>query len=162
TGGAFDPTIGTPMVERGFDRHYRTGERVSVAQASAATYRDVEVDESNATITLHRPLQVDLGAVAEGLAIHLPARALRSFTNFLVNAGGDLYVSGHNAAGSDWSVGIRHPREESALLDTRRISNMAMCTSGDYERRSAIDQGTHHLLDPRTGRSANDVASVTV
>jgi thiamine biosynthesis lipoprotein len=162
TDGAFDPTIGAVMVERGFDRNYRTGERVSVAPAGAATYRDVEVDESNATITLHRPLQLDLGGVAKGLAIDLAARELRPFTNFLVNAGGDLYVSGHNAAGSDWSVGIRHPREESALLDTRRISNMAMCTSGDYERRSAIDQGTHHLLDPRTGRSANDVASVTV
>jgi len=162
TGGAFDPTIGNAMVERGFDRNYRTGERVSVAASAHATYRDVEVDAVNATITLHRPLQLDLGAVAKGLAIDLAARELKPFTNFLVNAGGDLYVGGHNAAGAEWSVGIRHPREEGALLDTRRVSNVALCTSGDYERRSAIDQATHHLLDPRTGQSANGAASVSV
>lgn len=162
TGGAFDPTIGNAMVERGFDRNYRTGERVSVATTEHATYRDVEVDAANATITLHRPLQLDLGAVAKGLAIDLAARELRPFTNFLVNAGGDLYVGGHNAAGAEWSVGIRHPREEGALLDTRRVSNCAMCTSGDYERRSAIDRATHHLLDPRTRQSANRAASVSV
>ena len=162
TDGAFDPTIGIAMVERGFDRNYRTGERVSVAPADAATYRDVEVDEANATITLHRPMQLDLGAVAKGLAIDLAARELRPFPNFLVNAGGDLYASGRNGAGAEWSVGIRHPREEGALLDTRRVSNAAMCTSGDYERRSAIDQATHHLLDPRTRRSASGAASVTV
>ena len=163
TGGAFDPTVGHAMVERGFDRNYRTGERVTgAAPPTTATYRDVEIDAANTTITLHRPLQLDLGAVAKGLAIDLAARELRPFTNFLVNAGGDLYVGGHNASGAEWSVGIRHPREEGKLLDTRRASNVAMCTSGDYERRSSADPAAHHLLDPRTGQSANGAASVTV
>ncbi len=165
TGGAFDPTVGHAMVARGFDSNYRTGERTTVVKTTEttdATYRDVEVDAVNATITLHRPLQLDLGAVAKGLAIDLAARELRPFTNFLVNAGGDLYVGGHNGAGADWSVGIRHPREIGALLDTRRVSNVAMCTSGDYERRSPIEPASHHLLDPRTGQSASGTASVTV
>src|SRR5262249_39973612 len=43
-----------------------------------------------------------------------------------------------------------------------RVSNCAVCTSGDYERRSASADGGHHILDPRTGQSANAVASATV
>jgi thiamine biosynthesis lipoprotein len=162
TGGAFDPTVGDAMVERGFDRHYRTGEAVTVTRGVPATYRDVEVDAANATITLHRQLQLDLGAVAKGFAIDLAARELSPFANFAVNAGGDLFVGGHNASGDDWSIGIRHPRDEAAVIDTLRVSNVAVCTSGDYERRSPRDQGSHHILDPRRGESASGAASVTV
>ena len=55
-------------------------------------------------------------------------------------------------------MGIRHPRGD-GLLDTLHVSDVAVCTSGDYERQT--DAG-HHLLDPRTGAPANAVASVTV
>lgn len=161
TGGAFDPTVGHAMVERGFDRHHRTGETVAVAPADTATYRDVEIDAANATITLHRPLQLDLGSVAKGLAIDLAARELEPFANFAINAGGDLFVAGRNAANDVWSVGIRHPRNEHALIETLRVSNAAVCTSGDYERRSPRD-GSHHILDPHTGTTADAVASATV
>jgi thiamine biosynthesis lipoprotein len=162
TGGAFDPTVGYAMVERGFDRHYRTGEAVEGIRAAPASYRDVEIDAANATITLHRPLQLDLGAVAKGFAIDLAARELSPLVDFAINAGGDLFLSGHNAAEADWSVGIRHPRDEHTLLDTICVSNVAVCTSGDYERRSSHEGVSHHILDPRSGASADAVASVTV
>src|SRR5262249_25765529 len=68
TGGAFDPTVGYAMVERGFDRNYRTGDTVDAVRAVPATYRDVEVNAVNSTIMLHRPLQLDLGAIAKGFA----------------------------------------------------------------------------------------------
>jgi thiamine biosynthesis lipoprotein len=162
TAGAFDPTLGYAMVERGFDQNYRTKEPVEHVRAGPATYRNVELDASNATITLHRPLQLDLGAVAKGFAIDLAARELSPFADFAVYAGGDLFTSGHNAQGDDWSVGIRHPRDEHALIDTVRVSNVAVCTSGDYERRSSHGGGAHHILDPRSGESVRSAASVTV
>src|SRR5580704_6525636 len=70
TGGAFDPTVGGRMTVLGFDRHYRTGERTAVAAHAddPVSYRDVEVDRDRRTITVARPLQLDLGAVAKGLA----------------------------------------------------------------------------------------------
>jgi thiamine biosynthesis lipoprotein len=162
TDGAFDPTVGGAMVRRGFDRHYQTGERVVGAPTTNATYADVEIDVESSTITLHRPLQLDLGSVAKGMAIDLAVRELEPFTHFAVNAGGDLFVGGRNMAGEEWSVGIKHPRDDRALIDTRRLSNRAMCTSGDYERRSPVDTGEHHILDPRSGASASAVASATV
>src|SRR5262249_19729708 len=143
TDGAFDQTIGNAMVEHGFATNYRTGERITAIHALPASYVDVELDTVNATITLHRDLQLDLGAVAKAFAADLPAQELAPFENFAVNAGGDMFLGGHNESGDDWSVGIRHPRDDSALIDTVRVRNQAVCTSGDYERRSPRD-GTSH------------------
>jgi thiamine biosynthesis lipoprotein len=163
TDGAFDPTVGQRMEARGFDRNHRTGARITSGVAdSDASYRDVRLDAEAKTITLVRPLVLDLGAVAKGLAIDLAARELDPFENFSIDAGGDLYLGGHNPAGAPWSVGIRHPRDPRQLIDTVRASNEAVCTSGDYERRSDRDAGEHHIMDPRTGASATSLASVTV
>jgi FAD:protein FMN transferase len=135
TGGAFDPTTG------------------------AASFRDIDIDANEKTITLLRPVTLDLGAVAKGFAVDMAARELAPLENFAIDAGGDLYLGGHNERGEPWSVGIRHPRDASQLLDTLRVSNTAVCTSGDYER--VTDTG-HHIIDPQSGISATQVASVTV
>ena len=164
SGGAFDPTVGHRMEARGFDREHRTGQVVRTAPAPERTvsYRDVKIDPARKAITLLRPLVLDLGAVAKGLAIDMAARELEPFGNFAVDAGGDLYLGGHNAEGQPWSVGIRHPRDEHELVETLRVSDIAVCTSGDYERRSPRDDEDHHILDPRTDETATAVASVTV
>jgi len=166
TDGAFDPTIGHRMEQRGFDRDYRTGSvvRTAIDAAHTASYRDVQLDPDGRTITLHRPLVLDLGAVAKGFAVDMAARELAVFENFAIDAGGDLYLGGCNARGEPWSVGIRHPRDEHQLIDTLRVSNTAVCTSGDYERRAARDAlaAGHHIMDPRMGESSTNAASVTV
>ena len=161
TGGAFDPTVGASMEARGFNRNYRTGRTVDTALApdAGASYRDVHVDPDRKTITLLRPLILDLGAVAKGLAIDMAARELRTFRNFAIDAGGDLYLAVRNPDGEPWSVGIRHPRLGGQLVECLRVSDAAVCTSGDYERRR---EAGHHILDPRSGASASAVASATV
>jgi thiamine biosynthesis lipoprotein len=164
TGGAFDPTVGQRMAARGFNRDYRNGRivRTPVPAGEPASYRDVRLDPEARTITLLRPLVLDLGAVAKGLAVDLAARELRPFENFTIDAGGDLYLAGCNAGGKPWSVGIRHPRDEHALIHTFFLSDAAVCTSGDYERPGTAADGGHHLMDPRTGQAATTAASVTV
>ena len=163
--GAFDPTVGQRMEARGFDRNYQTGQVVSSGIASSfldgVSWRDVLLDTEAQTVTLLKPLVLDLGAVAKGLAVDVAARELAPFENFAVDAGGDLYLGGHNVDGEPWSVGIRHPRENS-LIKTLHVSNTAVCTSGDYERKSATDERVHHIMDARTGESAAALASVTV
>lgn len=164
SGGAFDPTIGHRMEARGFDREYRTGHvvRTRLDASSDASYRDVHLDPLERTITLRRPLVLDLGAVAKGLAVDMAARELEPFENFAIDAGGDLYLGGCNADGAPWSVGIRHPRNPGELLETLHVSNTAVCTSGDYERHAPADAVGHHIMDPRTGLTVTTVASVTV
>jgi len=130
TAGAFDPTI-------------------------HGTYRDIDIDLDEQTIVLRRPLTIDLGAVAKGLAVDAAARELQPFGDFAIDAGGDLYLGGRNPDGEPWSVGVRHPREDGAVLDTLRVSDAAVCTSGDYERPG-------HIVDRRPGASPGAVASVTI
>ena len=160
THGAFDPTVGYRMEARGFNRHYRTGEAVGEGRedAESISYADVVLDGARQSITIRRPLLLDLGAVAKGLAIDLAARELAPFEHFAIDAGGDLYLGGLNPEGEPWRVGIRHPRRDRTLIAAVRVSNRAVCTSGDYER--ATSHG-HHLLDARTGAPAGAAISAT-
>lgn len=159
TNGAFDPAIGRELDARGFNRERRPrGEHVR----ERVSYRDVKLDREQRSITLNRPLLLDLGAVAKGLAIDLAARELIPFRNFAIDAGGDLYLAGHNAHGEAWRVGIRHPREEDGLLDTLEVTDAAVCTSGDYEPQGRAPGGGHHLIDARVAQPATGLASVTV
>jgi thiamine biosynthesis lipoprotein len=166
SGGAFDPTLGLELEARGFNREHRSGAiiRTPLERDGNASYRDVELNVHQRTIMLTRPLLLDLGAVAKGLAVDMAAKELerRSFANFAIDAGGDLYLSGHNADDRPWSVGIRHPRRANELLETIHVSNVAVCTSGDYEQRTSNDEHEHHIIDPRTRASAAHAASVTV
>jgi thiamine biosynthesis lipoprotein len=163
TGGAFDPTVGGRMREAGFNRDHRSGRIVEFTPRgdARASYQDIVLDAQARTITLTRPLVLDLGALAKGLAIDMAACEVRPFENFAIDAGGDLYLGGHRADGEPWSVGIRHPRHDGELIDRCLVSNRAVCTSGDYERRTA-DGAAHHILDPRGGGAAAKAISATV
>jgi len=48
------------------------------------------------------------------------------------------------------------------LIETLRVSDTAVCTSGDYERRSPNEPRAHHIMDARSGDTASRLASVTV
>jgi FAD:protein FMN transferase len=163
SGGAFDPTVGIDMERRGFDREYRTGHsiRTNTPDSSSASYRDIALDRERRSITLHRALMLDLGAIVKGLAVDLAARELTPFENFVIDAGGDLFVAGRRSDGSPWKIGIRHPRRAGALIDAISVSGVAVCTSGDYERRIG-DNGPHHIVDGRTKTDAALLASATV
>ena len=168
TDGAFDPTIGLTMERMGFDREYRTGRRVATlvdrrsGDRLPATWREVLLDADRSTITLLRPLLLDLGAVAKGLAVDLAARELEPLRHFAIDAGGDLYVSGDRDDGAPWSIGIRHPQEDARLLDCVRVRDFAVCTSGNYERQREHGLEARHIVDPRTGSAPHDLLSVTV
>jgi len=161
--GAFDPTVGHELEARGFAHNYRNGTIVAPVSMSGAgaSFRDVRLDRAGRTVALTRPLILDLGAVAKGLAVDLAVRELQPCTNFAIDAGGDLYLGGRNGRAEPWTVGIRHPRLTDRTIATIHVTDMAVCTSGDYERRQ-VDGAGHHLVDPRTGTAAADVASVTV
>jgi thiamine biosynthesis lipoprotein len=157
TEGVFDPTVGHRMAERGFDREHRSGQpRVGAIDAPHdVSWRDVTLDPVRQTITLRRPLALDLGSVAKGLAIDTAARVLAPLRDFSIDAGGDLYMGGNNAEGRPWVVGIRHPRQDGQLIAKLAVSDLAVCTSGDYEK-------PDHILNARHAMPARALASVTV
>jgi thiamine biosynthesis lipoprotein len=163
TDGAFDPTVGAAMEQLGFDTHYRTGEKVHSDVAPGPTsFHDVAIDRRHRAVTLRRRLVLDLNAVSKGLAIDLAARELEAYPDFFIEAGGDVCVRGHSAAGEPWHVGIQHPRADGLLTRTLQQTRAAICTSGDYERRAPNANGSGHILDGRTRQAVSDLASVTV
>lgn len=164
SGGAFDPTMGLDLAARGFNREHRSTDVVTHAAdgPTGATYRDVVCDRATRCVTLLRPLLLDLGGVAKGLAVDLAARELAPFEHYAIDAGGDVFVAGRNVDDEPWAIGIRHPRSPGTLAETVRVSDAAVCTSGDYERRQPGANDGHHILDPRTRASVAGVASVSV
>jgi FAD:protein FMN transferase len=162
TNGLFDPSVGKSMENMGFNEHYLTGESIQSFSSDAATYRDIVINEQNRTLCLRKPLVIDLGAVAKGFAIDLAAHELKQFDGFIVNAGGDLYAGGVDESGGKWKIGIQHPSHRQQIIQTIEISNEAICTSGSYERKSPLQDGTHHIINPKTKRSPDDWISCSV
>jgi thiamine biosynthesis lipoprotein len=132
------------------------------AGRTTGSYRDVIVDRVAETVTLLKPLRLDLGAVAKGLAIDLASAELRNFLGAIVDAGGDIFAQGCDRTLQPWSVAIRDPREhEQAAVQTIALSDAAICTSGDYERRDPTGAG-HHILNPVPGHSVDTMSSVSI
>ena len=75
--------------------------------------------------------------------------------NYAINAGGDVLVRGGALPESCWRVGIRHPTAADAVAKAIEVTELAVATSGAYER------GTH-IRNPHTGRPPEGVLSVTV
>jgi thiamine biosynthesis lipoprotein len=75
--------------------------------------------------------------------------------NHCVNAGGDVRVRGEREPGRPWRVGIRHPFEAQQVCRVLAGTDLAVATSGIYER-------GNHVVDPYTGRPAGELVSVTV
>ena len=150
--------MGHLLEQRGFNRHYRTGQtaRSGIDPRARPSFRDVQLDRDAGTITLRRPVLLDLGAVAKGLAADLAAEQLAAHVpGVAVDAGGDCLVRGSPMAGRPWRVGIRHPRRPERLLTVVKVPAGAVCTCGGYARHG-------HLLDARSGRSADSIISATV
>jgi thiamine biosynthesis lipoprotein len=129
-------------------------------------WKDVIVDKTKKTVFLKRKgMAITLGGIAKGYAVDKCVALLkeRKFTDFMVQAGGDMYVAG--SKGKDpWVVGIRDPRgPKDSMFAIAPIKDHSFSTSGDYER-GFVKDGVryHHILDPRTGEPAHASRSVTI
>lgn len=157
--GAFDISV-KPLVDA-----YEAGDAAALAKQSLVDYRQIDVN--NDRLSLRKPgMALTLDGIAKGRVVDGGTAVLRAqgFSNILVEAGGDLLGYGLRADERPWHVGITHPRQAqtNAILATLPISNQAVATSGDYQHSFRQDWSLHHILDPRTGLSPTDLASVTV
>jgi thiamine biosynthesis lipoprotein len=101
--------------------------------------------------------RLDPSAFVKGWAAQRGADLLlaEGLTDFSLNAGGDVVVRGGALPASSWLIGIQHPHDRDAIAATIDVTDLAVATSGLYERGA-------HLLDPRTGAAPGGVVSVTV
>ena len=162
--GAFDITV-QPLLELYREaglQQLPAGEAIEQARAHVG-HRSVRID--GRTVTLERPeMRITLDGVGKGYIVDQGVAVLNEsgFSSVFVEAGGDLMAGGEKASGKPWRVGIRHPRPGLAMLARFDASNRAVATSGDYMQPFTSDYAQHHILDPRTGFSAPELASSTV
>jgi len=169
THGAFDITIAPITRLWGFDaptNRIPSSEDVQAA-LSLVGFEMIHLDDCNGgTISLDRPgMGLDLGGAAKGYAVDEAVRKLKEagITAGIVNAGGDLRAFGTKPGGSPWHIGIQDPRHQDRIIGSILLDDMALVTSGDYER-YIIHEGVryHHIIDPKTGWPARGCMSVSV
>ena len=106
----------------------------------------------------HRPDgRPDPTGVVKGWSVDEAIAGLRlaGVRNAQVVAGGDLLAIGEPSPGRPWRIGIRHPDEIDRVAGVLLVRDLAVATSGHYER-------GEHIRDARTGRAATGLRSVTV
>lgn len=165
TGGAFDISYASVGYLYDYREHRRpTDEQIQQA-LPGVNWRHIEVDAAASTIRFLRPgMRIDLGGIAKGHAVDRATAILRArgVAHASITAGGDSYLLG-DRRGRPWVVGIRHPDDPGRVIARIPLADAAISTSGDYER--YFDEGGvrhHHIIDPKTGRSATGVRSVTI
>ena len=171
TNGAFDITYASV----GKLYNYREKKAPSGADIErllpALNTAHLSFDPSKNTLQfLNADVAIDLGGIAKGYAVDLAMNYLREqgIQNAYVSAGGDSRVLG-DRVGRPWLIGIKNPRmqkdDDKETVITLPLEDVAVSTSGDYERFFIDDvsgQRIHHIINPKTGRSASEVMSVTI
>lgn len=110
-------------------------------------------------------VQIDLGGIAKGYAVDQAAERLEKsgVRDALVDVSGNMRALGRPPGGPAWRIGIRDPKDRMPYFARLRITQQGVSTSGKYEQFVAADGRTYgHILDPRTGRPAEGLLSVTV
>jgi thiamine biosynthesis lipoprotein len=101
--------------------------------------------------------RLDPSGFVKGWAVENAARILDAAgaRNYCLNAGGDVITRGEPEPGTPWRIGIRHPELPGQLATVLEARDLAVATSGGYERGD-------HIADPLTGTSPDELLSVTV
>ena len=105
----------------------------------------------------HRDGRVDPSAYVKGWSVERAGRLLRAAgcEDWTINAGGDVLVASSDRSRSPWRIGVQHPFDRGATALVLEAHDLAVATSGRYERGD-------HIVDPRSGRPATAAASTTV
>ena len=163
TDGDVDPTIGRAMLALGYDRDIdRLDDPLDPGVprvASVTMHADWSmIDFDGHSVRLPAGVLLDLGAIAKAVAADRCAQRVftETGTGVLVNLGGDLTTAGP-APDSGWHVLVQDTDDDppcSVVLGT----GTGLATSSTCRRQWRHDGDlVHHILDPRTGRSAEPV-----
>mgnify|MGYP001272605475 CR=1 FL=1 len=164
SGGLFDPTIGPVKWLWDFENGGSIPDHTELTNAlKLVNLNNIEI-KGNRFRFIVPGMKLDFGAIAKGYAVDRMAAVLREsgVKAALINAGGNIITIGRKPDGSDWVIGVRHPRNDNTVL-VEPVPNIAVATSGDYER-FFIKDGVryHHILDPGAGYPARKCIGATV
>lgn len=164
---SFESLTNNPMSFRA-EREISDDDKVRFLVAKTAprndNWRAIELDETNRTVRLPRGMRLDFGGVAKGWAADQAAHRLGEIAPALMDAGGDIALSGSRMDNEPWTIGVADPFKPDSNLDLLMVQRGGVATSGrDYRKWQRNGKWQHHIIDPRTGAPAEtDVLSATV
>jgi thiamine biosynthesis lipoprotein len=171
SGGAFDLTLGSLKSLWGLDQETPTIPDQEDLSSALAGIGPEALSLKGQQVNKRAPqLQIDLDGIAKGYAVDRAITVLKQhgITSAAVNAGGDMYLLGRRPQRAKhpqrfWRIGLQHPRQKDAVLETVQVRDRAVVTSGDYERFFEQDGiRYHHIFDPQNGFPARGCQSVTI
>jgi FAD:protein FMN transferase len=169
TQGAFDISYGS--VDKrlwNFDTQMKTlPDRETAKQmVKLINYRDILVDDTASTIMLkQKGMRIGFGGIGKGYAAECAKKLMISMgvNSGVVNASGDLTAWGFQPNGNPWTIGIVNPGMADKIFSYLNITNMALATSGNYEKYVMINGKKYsHTIDPRCGLPVTGIKSVTI
>ena len=167
--GAFDITYGS--IDKkfwNFDVHMDSLPKPEDAKRAVAliNYKNVILDPATETVFLkEKGMRIGFGGIGKGYAADRARKILQDagIKNGIVNASGDLVTWGNQADGKPWTIGIADPEHKLKPFSYLDISNMAIATSGSYEKYAVIDGKKYsHTIDPHTGFPVRGIKSVSI
>jgi FAD:protein FMN transferase len=169
TQGAFDLTYGS------LDKRFWNFDQQMTSLPDAATakekvrlinFRNIMMDRSRHTIFLkEKGMRIGFGGIGKGYAAERAKQLLQQqgIKSGIVNAAGDLTTWGYQPDGKPWTIGIAAPDASRHPFSYLQISNMAVATSGNYEKYVWINGKKYsHTINPKTGYPVHGIKSVTI
>lgn len=169
TQGAFDITYGS--IDKSlwnFDVNMTAlpDRETALKAVDLINYENVMVDVKDSTVMLkNKGTRIGFGGIGKGYAADRAKQVMMRMgvKSGIVNAAGDLVTWGTQPDGQAWTIGIADPNHKQQAFSALSISNMAVATSGNYEKYAVIDGKKYsHTIDPKTGLPVTGIKSVTI
>lgn len=129
-------------------------------------YKNILLNPEEQTVFLkEKGMRIGFGGIGKGYAAEMAKRLLqkRGVQSGIVNASGDLTTWGMQSKGKPWTVGIADPDHAKQPFSYMNITDMAVATSGNYEKFVIIDGRKYsHTINPKTGMPVSGIKSVTI
>ena len=166
TDGAFDITI-QPLLDLwagGLWKESAEVQQSRIDETMELVGSDKIGIEGNKIYFMVAGMKITLGGIAKGYAVDEALKVLSSMgiKHALVNAGGDMATLGPKPDQVPWNIALANPDDTSQCLAKLNVSDKAVCTSGNYERYFNPEKTVAHIIDPKTGYTANKCISVTI
>ena len=159
TNGAFDITVAPAVNAWGFGFKHAENIRQTTIDSLLQITGYTKIHERDGLITKDDAgIMLDCSAIAKGFGSDMVAATLRSrgITDYMVEIGGEIVLSGHNPKGNLWNIGISKPVDDSLSINNELqtvipVTDIAMATSGNYRNFYMKDGRKYaHTIDPHT------------
>ena len=129
-------------------------------------YRNIILDDEKCTVFLRdKGMRIGFGGIGKGYAAERAKQVMKlnGVESGVVNASGDLTTWGLQPNGKQWTIAISNPNAAHEAFSYMNISDMAVATSGNYEKFVIISGKKYsHTINPRTGLPVTGIKSVTI